>query len=214
MWFFCCCCFKKSVRVYVIEIYSCASKIIYLEVCIYCSTWCRGRGNTLHFPAFPLLMLGLWWFTQPWRSARGLRSHKAPVHTVHLLCSAQLSQALSVDSSLEMMPQGCGAGYYPFEKFPMNAGLPNTSFSLWHRTQEPGNCWGPIHYAFWFISKLLNFSRFPKKLHSFDHPNLCLWFPLHQSFFLTPQKIFRKLIYKDDHILIAIVRIGKEGKAG
>lgn len=33
-------------------------------------------------------------------------------------------------------------------------------------------------------------------------------------FFLTPQKIFRKLIYKDDHILIATVRIGKEGKAG
>lgn len=185
---FFCCCFKKSVRVCVTEIYSCASEIIYLGVCIYCSTWHTGRGNKLHCTAFPPLMLGLWWFTWPWRSARGLRSHKAPVHTVHCPCSAPLSQTLSVDSSLEKTPQGCGAGCYPSKKFPMKAGLPNTSFSIWHTAQEPESCWGPIHYAFWLISKLLNFSRFTKRITWFWLYRLiiCLSFLLHQSFFLTP----------------------------
>lgn len=71
---------------------------------------------------------------------------------------------------------------------PMEVGLPNGNSSFWHSAQEPETCKSPIQDVLWFIFKLLNFSRFPKKitwvwLYSLI---ICLQFLLHQSLLFNP----------------------------
>lgn len=169
MWFFCCCCFKKSVRVCVTEIYSCASEIIYLEVYIYFNIWCTGGGNKLHFTAFPPLMLGLWWFTWPWRSARGLRSHKAPVHTVHLRALLSSHRPSAWTHLQRRCPRVVVLAVIHLKNSPwkQDSQIPILVSDIEHRSQKTAEVQFIVLSGLYPNYSIL--SGFLKKLHGFDY---------------------------------------------
>lgn len=108
-----------------------------------------------------------------------------------VLCSALTG--LSVDSSLEKTPQGCGAGCFPSKKFPMEAGLPNTNFSLWHWAQEPTTA----EVQFIMLSGLYPndsiLAGFLKNLHGFDSAIWSVCSSFCTSHFLNPRANFQEI---------------------